>query len=297
MTNSGGPAAGDGGWGETDTAGGRRPGSSLWARWATVTAVRTTTCPNSRPAGVRSGSPTTLRSSPKRPPRCGVSCANGSGRHARQTAPPRVAAPSFRRRTVAGQATEPASLRLPLLIMSAALLAAVVSLFAVAWPGDRRQPETDRTGEHHDHRRPHGSRTRPARREGRHGRAACAPAGGDHAHRRLRLCRPGRGGGDAGAGRRHRDHADPGRPRHAGVHTGNPAGGTPTARSRRRAARLPRPGVRAGRGAADPGRRVRGDRADPRPRRARCPISPRTWPCCPPAERLSPRSRGSPAAT
>jgi hypothetical protein len=57
----------------------------------------------------------------------------------------RVAAPSFRRRTVAGQATEPASLRLPLLIMSAALLAAVVSLFAVAWPGDRRQPETDRT--------------------------------------------------------------------------------------------------------------------------------------------------------
>jgi hypothetical protein len=29
--------------------------------------------------------------------------------------------------------------------MSAALLAAVVSLFAVAWPGDRREPETDRT--------------------------------------------------------------------------------------------------------------------------------------------------------
>jgi hypothetical protein len=44
-----------------------------------------------------------------------------------------------------GLATEPASLRLPLLIMSAALLAAVVSLFAVAWPGDRRQPETENT--------------------------------------------------------------------------------------------------------------------------------------------------------
>ena len=29
--------------------------------------------------------------------------------------------------------------------MSVALLAAVVSLFAVAWPGDRRQPATDRT--------------------------------------------------------------------------------------------------------------------------------------------------------
>jgi hypothetical protein len=56
----------------------------------------------------------------------------------------RVAAPSFRRRTV-GLATEPASLRLPLLIMSAALLAAVVSLFAVAWPGDRRQPEAENT--------------------------------------------------------------------------------------------------------------------------------------------------------
>jgi hypothetical protein len=55
----------------------------------------------------------------------------------------RVAGSSFRRRAVAGLATEPASLRLPLLIMSAALLAAVVSLFAVAWPGDRRQPETE----------------------------------------------------------------------------------------------------------------------------------------------------------
>ena len=29
--------------------------------------------------------------------------------------------------------------------MSVALLAAVVSLFAVAWPGDRRRPATDRT--------------------------------------------------------------------------------------------------------------------------------------------------------
>src|ERR1700754_377140 len=37
-----------------------------------------------------------------------------------------------------GQATtEPASLRIPLLIMTAALLAAVVSLFAAAWPDQR----------------------------------------------------------------------------------------------------------------------------------------------------------------
>jgi len=56
----------------------------------------------------------------------------------------RVVAPSFRQRTVR-LTTEPASLRLPLLIMSAALLAAVVSLFAVAWPGDRRQPATENT--------------------------------------------------------------------------------------------------------------------------------------------------------
>ncbi|GIF77894.1 hypothetical protein [Asanoa siamensis] len=35
-------------------------------------------------------------------------------------------------------ATEPASLRIPLLIMTAALLAAVVSLFAAAWPDERR---------------------------------------------------------------------------------------------------------------------------------------------------------------
>jgi hypothetical protein len=56
------------------------------------------------------------------------------------TVPRRRTAPGF-----AGLATEPTSLRLPLLIMSAALLAAVVSLFAVAWPGDRRQPSTERT--------------------------------------------------------------------------------------------------------------------------------------------------------
>src|SRR5688500_13600496 len=56
----------------------------------------------------------------------------------------RLAPPSFGRRTVC-LAPEPASLRLPLLIMSAALLAAVVSLFAVAWPGDRRQPEAENT--------------------------------------------------------------------------------------------------------------------------------------------------------
>ncbi|MEV4618372.1 hypothetical protein AB0J74_06585 [Asanoa sp. NPDC049573] len=35
-------------------------------------------------------------------------------------------------------ATEPASLRIPLLIMTAALLAAVISLFAAAWPDERR---------------------------------------------------------------------------------------------------------------------------------------------------------------
>ncbi|SDZ66184.1 hypothetical protein SAMN05421684_8123 [Asanoa ishikariensis] len=35
-------------------------------------------------------------------------------------------------------ATEPASLRIPLLIMTAALLAAVISLFAAAWPNERR---------------------------------------------------------------------------------------------------------------------------------------------------------------
>ncbi|MDG4822456.1 hypothetical protein O7635_11405 [Asanoa sp. WMMD1127] len=35
-------------------------------------------------------------------------------------------------------AHEPASLRIPLLIMTAALLAAVISLFAAAWPNDRR---------------------------------------------------------------------------------------------------------------------------------------------------------------
>jgi hypothetical protein len=62
---------------------------------------------------------------------------------------PRLARPPVptvaRRRVVPGLTTEPASLKLPLLIMSAALLAAIVSLFAVAWPGDRRQPDTDRT--------------------------------------------------------------------------------------------------------------------------------------------------------
>jgi hypothetical protein len=35
-------------------------------------------------------------------------------------------------------ATEPAALRIPLLIMTAALLAAVISLFAAAWPDERR---------------------------------------------------------------------------------------------------------------------------------------------------------------
>ncbi|MEV0717033.1 hypothetical protein [Asanoa sp. NPDC050611] len=35
-------------------------------------------------------------------------------------------------------ATEPASLRIPLMIMTAALLAAVISLFAAAWPSQRR---------------------------------------------------------------------------------------------------------------------------------------------------------------
>lgn len=59
---------------------------------------------------------------------------------------PRLARPPVptvaRRRVVPGLTTEPASLKLPLLIMSAALLAAIISLFAVAWPGDRRQPDT-----------------------------------------------------------------------------------------------------------------------------------------------------------
>jgi hypothetical protein len=41
--------------------------------------------------------------------------------------------------------TEPTNLRVPLMIMSAALLAALISLVAVAWPGDRRQPATERT--------------------------------------------------------------------------------------------------------------------------------------------------------
>jgi len=38
--------------------------------------------------------------------------------------------------------TEPASLRIPLLIMTAALLAAVISLFAAAWPNERRGAPT-----------------------------------------------------------------------------------------------------------------------------------------------------------
>jgi len=43
-------------------------------------------------------------------------------------------------------ATEPASLRIPLLIMTAALLTAVVSLFAAAWPGERRTSPPTATG-------------------------------------------------------------------------------------------------------------------------------------------------------
>ena len=115
----------------------------------------------------------------------------------------RVVAPSFRQRTVR-LTTEPASLRLPLLIMSAALLAAVVSLFAVAWPGDRRQPATENTAEHHEHRRPHGARPRPDRRAGRPGRFACAPTGGGPARRTAvpaptgrRRCWPRRRAGSA----------------------------------------------------------------------------------------------------
>jgi len=46
----------------------------------------------------------------------------------------RSAVPASRR----SSSSEPATLRIPLLIMTAALLAAVVSLFAAAWPDERR---------------------------------------------------------------------------------------------------------------------------------------------------------------
>ena len=75
------------GLGETDTARRSKAREQPWARWSNGDGGPPTTCPNCRPTGVRSGSPTTRPSSPRRPRRCGVSCANGSGRHARQTAP------------------------------------------------------------------------------------------------------------------------------------------------------------------------------------------------------------------
>lgn len=50
-------------------------------------------------------------------------------------------------RAPASPRTEPPSLRLPLLIVAAALLAAVASLFAVAWSGARRQAATGQAGD------------------------------------------------------------------------------------------------------------------------------------------------------
>jgi hypothetical protein len=50
-------------------------------------------------------------------------------------------------RAPASSRTEPPSLRLPLLIVAAALLAAVASLFAVAWSGARRQAATGQAGD------------------------------------------------------------------------------------------------------------------------------------------------------
>jgi hypothetical protein len=60
----------------------------------------------------------------------------GRGRHATEI-----------RRHPAAPAAEPPSLRLPLLIVTAALIAAVASLFAVAWSGARRQPVVEETAQ------------------------------------------------------------------------------------------------------------------------------------------------------